>query len=330
MRQIVKKGRNNQSSRRWTVWIVVFSIFLYGMISTSLLVLYGPFENIRRTVIGAILTSRHPWLIEPFYSKAALAKYQPVSFNKMEKGNLQTKSFANVHDSKIDVIPIHSARYSGQLLIIHDPKRIHVAVTKQLGIVGETVSQMAQDHQAIAAINAGGFYDGSGKGTGGMPMGLTLSDGKYVAGDTDTHAAQPMIALTNQGELKIGQYTLNQLKEMHVTDAVSFGPQLVQNGKPYLSGKDGSWGLAPRSAIGQRKDGSILLLALSGRGDGGIGASLLDLEKVMLDNGAWTAANLDGGYSSELYYNKKLLVPPSNPLGERYVATSFIVTGNNQ
>jgi exopolysaccharide biosynthesis protein len=115
--------------------------------------------------------------------------------------------------------------------------------------------------------------------------------------------------------------------KLHVTDAISFGPQLVKAGKPYLMESDGSWGIAPRSAIGQRSDGSLLLLAISGRGTNGVGASLLDIQKIMLDNGAQIAANLDGGYSSELYYKGDYLVPPSNPLGERYVATSFIVEG---
>ncbi len=300
-------------------------LLIYAIVSTAALVLYGPFENIRRTVIGAILTSRHPWVIEPFYSAETLAKYRPVSFDAMDEGTMSANDFSAIKDDGIEVIPIETAKYSGSLLVINDPKRVHVAVTKYLNNVGQTVSEMVKDADAIAGINAGGFYDVSGKGTGGVPLGITISRGKFVAGDQET--TQPVIGLTREGALIVGKYTYAELQKLGVTDAISFGPQLVRDGKPYLRETDGSWGVAPRSAIGQRRDGAILLLALSGRGNNGIGATLLDCEEVMLQNGAYVAANLDGGYSSELYYNGQFLVTPSNPLGERYVATSFVVDG---
>lgn len=314
---------NAKLLRMLRISLTIGALFIYLILSTAAFVLYGPFENIRRTVIGAILTSRHPWVIEPFYPSATLAKYRPVGLDAMDEGNMQAGNYSAIHDEGIEVIPIKTAKYSGSLLVINDPKRVHIAVTKELNNVGQTVSQMVKDAKAIAGINAGGFYDGAGRGTGGVPMGLTISRGKYVSGDQKS--SQPVIGITKDGALVVGKYKYEDLQKLGITDAISFGPQLVRDGKPYLAESDGSWGVAPRSAIGQRRDGAILLLALSGRGNNGIGASLLDCEEVMLENGAYVAANLDGGYSSELYYNGDFLVTPSNPLGERYVATSFVV-----
>ena len=321
---LIKDGRRHRGNR---VVFISFLVLAYMFISTGVLVLYGPFESLRRTVIGAILTSSHPWVIKPFFSTASLKKYQPVAVDAMSSSGTAPLDFSNIRDGGTHVIPIQSNRYSGTLLVIDDPKRVHVAGTKYLNKVGETVSAMVKDAHGLAGINAGGFYDGLGHGTGGVPIGLTLSRGKYIAGDKQS--AQPMIVMTKEGALVVGKYTYKQLQQLGVQDAVSFGPELVRNGKPYLTLNSGSWGIAPRSAIGQRPDGAILLLALSGRGSGGIGASLLDCENVMLKNGAYIAANLDGGYSTELYDNGKFLVAPSNPLGERYVATSFIVDGVN-
>lgn len=300
-------------------------MLFYFTLSSFALVLYGPFENMRRAVVGAVLTSRHPQYIEPFYSAETLNKYRPISMETMSEGSMHAGNFSQVHDDGIDVIPITTTKYSGSLLVIKDPKRVHVGVTKELGSVGETVSSMVKRENAIAGINAGGFYDVKGKGTGGMPLGVTLSRGKYIGGYQGV--AQPMIGLTKEGALVVGKYKYEDLQKLGVQDAVSFGPQLVRDGQPFLKAEDDSWGIAPRSAIGQRSDGAILLLALSGRGKNGIGASLIDCEEVMLENGATVAANLDGGYSTELYYNNGFLVEPSNPLGERYVATSFIVDG---
>ncbi|MFM1655097.1 phosphodiester glycosidase family protein [Brevibacillus sp. B_LB10_24] len=316
------KGKRLRLGR---IALLVGTVIIYIILSTGALVLYGPFENIRRTVIGAILTSRHPWVITPFFSAQTLAKYRPIGFDQMDEGSMQAGDFSAIHDDGIEVVPINTAKYSGSLLVIKDPKRVHVAVTKELNNVGQTVSEMVKDANAVAGINGGGFYDVAGRGTGGMPLGLTISHGKFIGGDQES--AQPVIGITKDGGLVVGKYTYKKLQQLGVSEAVSYGPQLVRDGEPYLNESEDTWGVAPRSAIGQRKDGAILFLALSGRGNNGIGASLLDCEQVMLENGAYVAANLDGGYSTELYYAGDFLVTPSNPLGERYVATSFIVDG---
>ncbi|MET3288959.1 UNVERIFIED_CONTAM: exopolysaccharide biosynthesis protein [Brevibacillus sp. OAP136] len=298
---------------------------LYFVLSTAAISLYGPFENIRSTIVGMVLTSRHPFVITPFFSKETLAKYQPVGLDQMDRGTDTAGNFSNISDEGIEEIPIKTSKFTGTMLVVKDPKRVHVGVTKHLNHVGQTVSEMVKDTNAVAGVNAGGFFDKEGLGTGGTPMGLTISRGSYVSGDKK--ALQPVIGITNKGALVVGKYTYEELERMGIKDAISFGPELVKDGKPYLKESSGSWGIAPRTAIGQREDGAILLLAISGRGNNGIGATLLDIQNVMLDQGAVIAANLDGGYSTELYYQGKFLVPPSNPLGERYVATSFLVDG---
>ena len=59
----------------------------------------------------------------------------------------------------------------------------------------------------------------------------------------------------------------------------------------------------PRTAIGQRADGSVLLLVTDGRGASGhLGATAADLLNIMLEYEAVNAANLDGGSSSAMYY----------------------------
>ncbi len=325
VRTSVRRRRRTRKKTRPIARILLIAVCfcIYVVLSTGALALYGPFENLRSTLIGMVLTSRHPWWIEPFYSAETLAKYKPIGLDEMERGTLNAHNYSSVDDQGIEVVPIKTAKYSGALLIVHDPKRVHVAVTKHLNSVGETVSDMVNGAGGIAGINAGGFFDRQGLGTGGIPMGITISRGKYISGDKTT--LQPVIGITKNGALVVGKYRYDELVKLQVEDAISFGPALVQDGKPYLKSSDGSWGIAPRSAIGQREDGAIMLLAISGRGNNGLGASLLDCQEIMLQHGAFVAGNLDGGYSTELYYDKEFIVPPSNPLGERFVATSFIV-----
>lgn len=302
---------------------LVAGLSAYLVVSSVLVVFYGPFEHVRATVVGSILTSRHPQYAEYFLSSSRLRQYQPMSIQTAAHGDQgQAGDFTNVHDDTIDVVPIEDRLYTGKLMIIKDPKRLKVAVTQHLNDVGETVSEMATREDAVAAVNAGGFYDRSGRGTGGIPLGLTVVDGQQVVAPNDS----PIIGFTRDGALVIGQYTKAEIQTLGLKEAVSFGPQLVHDGQGMITSGDGGWGRSARTAIGQRADGAVLLAVVQGRGAGGIGATLKDMQDIMLANGAETAANLDGGFSSEMWQEGQLIVPPSNPLGERPVATALIVT----
>ena len=64
-----------------------------------------------------------------------------------------------------------------------------------------------------------------------------------------------------------------------------------------------SSGLNPRTAIGQRDDGCILMLVVDGRQVHSYGATYKDLQDIMLEYGAVNAFNLDGGSSTTMWYN---------------------------
>jgi len=116
------------------------------------------------------------------------------------------------------------------------------------------------------------------------------------------------------------------MREMNVAEGVSFGPPLIINGKKLITDGDGGWGVAPRTAIGQRKDGTILFLVIDGRQPGySLGATLLDVQNILYEQGAYVAANLDGGSSTTLYFNGKVVNKPCDMLGERMIPTAFIV-----
>ena len=68
-------------------------------------------------------------------------------------------------------------------------------------------------------------------------------------------------------------------------------------------------GANPRTAIGQREDGTVLMLVTDGRGASGhLGATAGDLIEIMEEYGAVNAANIDGGSSSVMYYQDKYLM----------------------
>lgn len=310
-----------RTKKWWKHLLLTIVLLIYLTVSSVLLVFYGPFENVRATAVGAVLTSRHPQYAEFFLSAEALQRYRPMSMLVAAEGTTEKVGYAEVVDDSLEIIPIDEKLFSGKLMVVRDPKRIQVEVTQHIGDVGELVSTMAERADAVAAVNAGGFLDVEGRGTGGIPLGLTISHGQGIMPLT----RDPIIGFSPEGALYIGKYTEEELRELKLVEAVAFGPQLVHEGKGMISSGDGGWGRSARSAIGQRRDGAVLLLVVQGRGAGGIGATLKDLEQILLQHGAVTAANLDGGFSAEMWHDGELIVPPSNPLGERPVATAFVV-----
>ncbi|SIS93478.1 phosphodiester glycosidase family protein [Alicyclobacillus vulcanalis] len=219
---------------------------------------------------------------------------------------------------------IHEPQFTAYVLWVRDPRRVAVVETRYPGEVGETVEQFVNDWHAVAGVNGGSFTDTNWQGTGGLVQGIVITDGRIVR-----RAAGPesIIGFTSSGRLITGTYTLAELQAMGVTQALMFGPTLVSHGVDEIQGA-GDWGYAPRTAIGQTADGTVILMVTDGRGLTGpadIGASLGDVARLMISLGAVTAANLDGGSSATLVYDGRLVNEPTDILGERYIGTAVIV-----
>jgi exopolysaccharide biosynthesis protein len=133
------------------------------------------------------------------------------------------------------------------------------------------------------------------------------------------------MAITKEGVLLVGPHSINEMKKLGVTEAISFGPAIIVNGETTIKSGDGGWGIAPRTAIGQREDGTILMLVIDGRQADSLGATLKDVQNIMVKYEAYNATNLDGGSSSTMYYDDEIVNNPCDPLGERSVPSIVYV-----
>jgi exopolysaccharide biosynthesis protein len=182
---------------------------------------------------------------------------------------------------------------------------------------------MIEKYDCIAGTNAGGFYDPNGQGTGGIPDGIVIYEGELLWGDLS--ATYNLAGLDGNGILHVGNMTAQRALDLGIQYAASYGPALVINGKS-AGGKYGlGGGLNPRTAIGQRADGAILLLVVNGRSVESLGATLDDLAYIMLSYGAVNATNLDGGSSSLMIVDGEYLTTSAYLFGERVVATAILV-----
>ncbi len=276
-------------------------------------------------LVGYATNKLYPSVSQATAGKKAILSTPSYSDVPLETPKIPERNF-NHNTSGISLTHYRTADFTADVLFVSDPKRVSVAVTKYLGAAGQTVTAFVRDNQAIAGINGGAFDDPfNWRGTGGEPYGLVIVHGQWVNGSKSD--LEPIIGFTQSGKLIAGTFTDTDLRNMDVTEALSFGPVLVKNGVGSVQG-GGGWGYAPRTAIGQKQDGTVILVVTDGRhihGPSNIGASLQDLQQLMLYYGAVTAANLDGGSSATMVFNGKLVNEPANVLGQRMVSTAIIV-----
>lgn len=228
-------------------------------------------------------------------------------------------------DDGIEEVKIDGVTYKGSMLVVSDPKRIILGTPDKYGedCTGLSLREMMKKYGAVAGINAGGFYDPDGQGTGGIPTGIIIKDGEIIYGAS--YGSYNLIGFDGDGILHVGTMTGREALDAGVAAAVSFGPALVINGEPCNSSGNLGGGFNPRTAIGQRKDGAVLLLVIEGRNLGSLGCTYDDLVEVMLAHGAINASNLDGGSSSLMLYNGRNLTKSAYVYGERIIASAFLV-----
>ena len=342
----VKKEKKKWSKKR-KIFTVVSSLFVI-FIGTFLFLFYGPWSGFRNFwITSAMTTMSHQYLATWFYSDETIQKVLADNSilesdeisdpNAIQFKKYTTAIYRNKYEKEIltkdpdndlyKVIEITGTSYKGFLVAIYDPSRIHIATTQYLGKRGESILTVSKRENAIIAMNAGGFYDPDWNSNGALPHGTVISNGKVVSDFQDANMGGGFIGFTNENKLLLGSMSKEEAIALGYRDAIEFGPYLIVNGKRSFIKGNGGWGVAPRTAIGQRQDGIVLFLVINGRLPNSIGADMVDLTDIMENYGAYNAANLDGGSSSELVINQKIVNTPvaGGENGLRNMSTFWVV-----
>lgn len=119
-------------------------------------------------------------------------------------------------------------------------------------------------------------------------------------------------------------------------DIIGGVPQLIKNGKIEITWEEEKASKSfvetkhPRTAVAKLKDGKFLMITVDGRSETSGGIGLEDLAKLLLEFGATDAMNLDGGGSTTMFLNGKVVNQPSDKEGERKVGDAILVSLRNQ
>jgi exopolysaccharide biosynthesis protein len=200
-----------------------------------------------------------------------------------------------------------STTFKAYILKLEDPSRLYVAKGSKsyaAGGAGGRIYDITASEKAVAAINGGGFPDPGGKGSGGTPSGLTYSNGECIWDD-----GQKLTFIGFDGENRLivqNVITRAEADELGIRDGVSFqtNKTLIQTveGETLAFYADDALEPAQRTAIGQRADGTVIMMVTDGRTATSIGATRNDVIDVMLKFDVVVAGMLDGGSSTTMFY----------------------------
>lgn len=224
--------------------------------------------------------------------------------------------------SKIDPFtgsPDMRGSYKGRMLIVLDPARVVLGIdTENPGQAALTLEEYAAQYDAVAAISGGKAENNQMQqaATAFVSAGTLFNAEKSIEG---------FVGLDTDNVLQVGFTDVSELAERHIRDGIACGPVLVENGE-ITDDTSLESGVNPRTAIGQREDGAILLLSVDGRVVESLGATYRDLAEEMLSFGAVTACALVSGSTSQLWVDGEYVSTPTSSNGEpRPVPTAFVV-----
>lgn len=308
-----------------TISVTILGIFL-TLVMMLFLICHGPSEKATELFATTFLeTGQMKFIVSIFLSNNRIQEI--VARNSMSEMTAEVDTNlikidenAKNNDSQqdIELVQISGNTFFAKMLIIKDPSRVKIATTYPWGEYGQELDKIVKNSGSIAGVNGGLYVSDSNKG--GKPLGLVVCDGKIQYNNPSGYAGLHLIGFDESNILRIislegmNAAQIEQLvKDEKIRDAVVFQEEssdknnhfvkLVVNGEARQMNGSGS-GANPRTVIGQRKDGTVLLLVTDGRGASGhLGATASDLIDIMLEYGAVNAANLDGGSSSSMYYN---------------------------
>lgn len=222
---------------------------------------------------------------------------------------------------------VKGSGFSGYMMVVLDPNRVYLGTPidnpdNPFGSYGLPLDMMCEQYDALGGINAGGFSDDGGGGTGGWPQGITIVQGRHY---NYTTGHDRFVGFDADGILHVGFYNSEDVIAANIQNGVSFGPLLIVNGEVMYDEICIS-GVNPRTAIGQRADGIVLMLVIDGRQLHSVGATYSDVVDIMLDYGAINACNMDGGSSTSMWFGGDYVNNCSSQDGRsRYLPDAWLV-----
>ena len=319
-------------------------IFLDVIIIACFIFVYG-IEKIRVFWITTSMeTATHRYLAYIFYSEKTVDKVINSNYlieskegsnasNVKINNNTSQTTYESIYEQQVlehnpedlyKLVEFKYGEFDCYLVVIYDSKRVEAVTTTPIG-KGKILTDIAKENNAKVAINGGGYSWATN-----MPSGLIIHNGEIVY--AEGYSEYQTVGFNSDGILMVGRFSAYTAKQNNIKEALSFGPALIVDGKAAEINGTGGSGLNPRTVIAQRQDGIVLFLVVNGYGQslsfkGRGGVYYNDLITILKRYKAYNAMNMDGGSSTTLVIENKLINSPCEPLkdGQDFIKTAWIL-----
>ena len=304
--------------------LIVLTAAVLGVIGLAVvcnLVFNGPSPSARDVLTMSMLeSSGMKWCPALFIDEDTVAQIRanqaialPDDLSDVSQIQIETDTLlSGTNDEWADcpdgirIEQIRGDTYTAHIMLVRDPSRVYTGVANtqfSLELPVKRIDQMIRRDGAVAGVNGGAFNDDGSlsPNVGRLPIGLVASNGKIVWTQGSSYTG---FAGFNEDNILVvaKSITSAQAKELKIRDGCCFGPVLIMNGNVNEEAYNTASGYNPRTCIGQRADGTVILLCIDGRQANSLGGTYADAIDILVEYGAVNACNLDGGSSSVMYY----------------------------
>ena len=317
-----KSGLLGRIIRRF--FLLVFTVIILAVAALCLvlnLVFNGPSPAARKILTMSLTeASATKWVPGLFMDEETVAEIRknvdaelPDEVTDTSQVVIQTGSMASTDEwanypDGIYVEDIQGKTYNAHIMIIRDPSQVYMATSTSgsfsRNVPGKRITEVIETEGAIAAVNAGAFFDNgtAGPEVGSTPEGLVIAGGQ-VRWNSGKAPEEGFVGFNEDNIMVVAKtMTAEKAMELKIRDGCCFGPVLIMNGEVSMEAYNSASGYNPRTALGQRRDGAVIFLCIDGRQAGSLGGTYADIIDIMLEYGAYTACNMDGGSSSVMLY----------------------------
>ena len=318
-----KSGLLGRIIRRF--FLLVFTVIILAVAALCLvmnLVFNGPSPAARKILTMSLTeASATKWVPGLFLDEETVAEIRknvdaelPDDVTDTSQVVIQTGALSGSSDEwanypdGIYVEDIQGKTYNAHIMIIRDPAQVYMATSTSgnfsRNTPGKRITEVIETEGAIAAVNAGAFFDNgtAGPEVGSTPEGLVIAGGQ-VRWNSGKAPEDGFVGFNQDNIMVVAKtMTADKAMELNIRDGCCFGPVLIMNGEVSMEAYNSASGFNPRTALGQRSDGAVIFLCIDGRQAGSIGGTYADIIDIMLEYGAVNACNMDGGSSSVMLY----------------------------
>ena len=217
------------------------------------------------------------------------------------------------HDDQIDIV-LTTMRVENTTVYVADVQIADISLLKT-ALAGNTYARNLTETTSVQAANTGAILAINGDYYGAQEHGYVLRNG--VLYRASAQSGTDALVIGADGNFRIineGETSADTLVREGAWQVLTFGPALINGGQVTVSSSD-EVGRAmtsnPRTAIGQISEGHYLLVVSDGRTKESTGLSLRQLAELMQSLGAQIAYNLDGGGSSTMVFQGRVVNNPT-------------------